>query len=124
MLGHGAMGRLLAGAPAPTTLGTHLRAYAFGHVRQLDAVASRLLTSLARSTPVLAGVDQVAWVDVDDTIRQMHWYAQQGVAYGYSTVKDINAQLAVPSTPLAAPVIAGLRLRTGDVASAHAGRPG
>jgi|GEM_PF-1378299 len=33
----GAMDRLLPGAPAPTTLGTHLRAYAFGHVRQLDA---------------------------------------------------------------------------------------
>gem|GEM_PF-1700507 len=28
--------RLLPGAPAPTTSGTHLRAYAFGHVRQLD----------------------------------------------------------------------------------------
>jgi hypothetical protein len=119
VLRHGALGRLLAGAPAPTTLGTHLRAYAFGHVRQLDAVASRLLTSLAWSTPVLAGVDQVAWIDVDDTIKAMHGYAQQGVAYGYSGVKGLNAQLAVLSTPLAAPVIASVRLRKGNVASAH-----
>ena len=58
VLRHGAMGRLLVGAPAPTTLGTDLRAYAFGHVRQLDAVASRLLAALAGRTPVLAGVGQ------------------------------------------------------------------
>ena len=119
VLRHGAMGRLLAGAPAPTTLGTHLRAYAFGHVRQLDAVASRVLANLAAMTPVLDGVEPVAWIDVDDTIKAMHGYAQQGVAYGYCKVKGLNAQLAVLSTPLAAPVIAGVRLRKGNVASAH-----
>jgi hypothetical protein len=119
VLRHGAMDRLLPVAPAPTTLGTHLRAYAFGHVRQVDAVASRLLANLASMTSVLAGVEQVAWIDVDDTIKAMHGYAQQGVAYGYSGVKGLNAQLAVLSTPLAAPVIAGVRLRKGNVACAH-----
>src|SRR5450830_1830356 len=113
------MGRLLAEAPAPTTLGTHLRAYRFGHVRQLDAVATRVLAALATCTPVLTGIEQVAWIDVDDTIKQMHGYHQQGVAYGYSKVKGLNAQLAVLSTPLAAPVAAGVRLRKGNVASAH-----
>ena len=119
VLRHGAMPRLLAGAPAPTTLGTHLRAYAFGHVRQLDAVAARLQANLAGRTPVLAGVAQVAWIDVDDTVKAMHGYHQQGVAYGYSGVKGLNAQLAVLSTPISAPVIAGVRLRKGNVASAH-----
>lgn len=119
VLRHGGMGRLLAAAPAPTTLGTHLRAYTFGHVRQLDAVASRLLAALAARTPVLAGVGQVAWIDVDDTIKAMHGYQQQGVAYGYSGVKGLNAQLAVLSTPMDAPLIAGVRLRKGNVASAH-----
>ena len=119
VLRHGAMGRLLAEAPAPTTLGTHLRAYRFGHVRQLDAVATRVLAALATCTPVLTGIEQVAWIDVDDTIKQMHGYHQQGVAYGYSKVKGLNAQLAVLSTPLAAPVVAGVRLRKGNVASAH-----
>ena len=119
VLRHGAMPRVLAGAPAPTTLGTHLRAYAFGHVRQLDAVASRLLAALAARTPVLAGVSQVAWIDVDDTVKAMHGYHQQGVAYGYCKVKGLNAQLAVLSTPISAPVIAGVRLRKGNVASAH-----
>ncbi|WP_448058935.1 IS1380 family transposase [Cellulomonas hominis] len=39
---------------------------------------------------------------MDDTIKAMHGYQQQGVAYGYSGVKGLNAQLAVLSTPLAA----------------------
>ena len=40
VLRHGGMGRLFARAYAPSTLGSFLRAFTFGHVRQLDAVAS------------------------------------------------------------------------------------
>ena len=47
LLRHGGMGRVFAGAYAPSTLGSFLRAFTFGHVRQLDAVASRFLTGLA-----------------------------------------------------------------------------
>ena len=46
LLRHGGMDRLFAGVRAPSTLGTFLRAFTFGHVRQLDAVASRLLVNL------------------------------------------------------------------------------
>jgi len=46
LLRHGAMGRLCTGVRAPSTLGTFLRTFKFGHVRQLDAVASRLLINL------------------------------------------------------------------------------
>jgi len=46
LLRHGGMGRLFAGVRAPSTLGTFLRTFTFGHVRQLDAVASRLLVNL------------------------------------------------------------------------------
>src|SRR6186713_1392190 len=48
MLRHGGMGRVFDRAYAPSTLGSFLRAFTFGHVRQLDAVASRFLTALAR----------------------------------------------------------------------------
>ncbi len=41
LLRHGAMGRLTAGVRAPSTLGTFLRTFTFGHVRQLDAVNAR-----------------------------------------------------------------------------------
>ena len=119
VLRHGGMGRVFAGLRAATTLGTHLRGYRFGHVRQLDAVAARLLVKLATLSPILDGADHVAFVDVDDTIRETHGYHKQGAAYGYSHVKGLNAIVATISTPTSAPVIAATRLRKGNVSSAR-----
>jgi hypothetical protein len=119
LLRHGGMGRLFDGLRAPTTLGTFLRAVSFGHVRQFDAVASRLLIGLAKATPLLAGADQVTYLDVDDTIRETHGYAKQGAGYGYSGVKGLNALVATVSTPLSAPVIVATRLRKGATNSAR-----
>ncbi len=72
LLRHGAMGRLFCGVRAPSTLGTFLRSFTFGHVRQLDAVHSRLLVELCRQAPLLPGVAALAYVDVDDTVRQTY----------------------------------------------------
>ena len=94
LLRHGGMGRLFGGVRAPTTLGTFLRAFTFGHVRQLDAVAARLLARLAGRSPLLPGAP-VAFVDIDDTVKQTYGYAKQGAGYGYSGVKGLNALLAV-----------------------------
>jgi len=77
LLRHGGMGRLFAGVRAPSTLGTFLRCVTFGHVRQLDSVAAGFLTNLAADTPLLPGAGQVAYVDIDDTIRETHGYAKQ-----------------------------------------------
>ena len=41
ILRHGGMKKLFVGTYAPSTLGSFLRAFTFGHVRQLDAVAWR-----------------------------------------------------------------------------------
>ena len=46
LLRHGAMPRLFGGLRAPTTLGTFLRCFTHGHVRQVQAVASRFLVGL------------------------------------------------------------------------------
>ena len=46
LLRHGAMGKLFNACYAPSTLGSFLRKFTFGHVRQLDAIASRFLTNL------------------------------------------------------------------------------
>ena len=119
LLRHGAMDRLFVGVRAPSTLGTFLRAFTFGHVRQLDAVAARLLAALAAATPLLPGADQVAYVDIDDTIRATHGYAKQGAGFGYSGVNGLNALLGIVSTPAAAPVIAAARLRKGSTNSAR-----
>jgi len=122
LLRHGAMDRLFDGLRAPSTLGTYLRSFTHGHVQQLDAVGTRVLAGLTTQVPgLIAGAqepDGLALIDVDDTIREVHGYAKQGAAYGYSKVRGLNAQLAVLSTPLAAPVILGARLRSGNTASA------
>ena len=47
ILRHGAMGKTFDYCYAPSTLGTFLRQFTFGHVRQLDAVASRFLSASA-----------------------------------------------------------------------------
>jgi hypothetical protein len=123
LLRHGGTGRLFGGVRAPSTLGTFLRTFTFGHVRQLDSVASSMLAELAARTPLLAGVGQVAYVDVDDTVKATYGYAKQGAGYGYSGVKGLNALIATVSTPLSAPVICATRLRKGSTNSARgAGR--
>jgi hypothetical protein len=119
LLRHGGMPRLFAGVRAPSTLGTFLRAFSFGHVRQLDAVAARLVANLARCTPLLPGAGQIAYVDVDDTMKQTYGYTKQGAGYGYTGVKGLNALIATVSTPVSAPVIAATRLRKGSAGPAR-----
>jgi hypothetical protein len=70
LLRHSGMGRLFDEGRAPSMLGTFLRLFTFGHVRQLDAVAARFLARLVAATPVLSGAQQVAYVDLDDTVRR------------------------------------------------------
>ena len=119
LLRHGGMNRLFTGVRAPSTLGTFLRVFTFGHVRQLDAVAAGLLTRLVVATPVLPDVDKLVFVDLDDTVRQTYGYAKQGAGRGYTGIKGLNALLAVVSTPTSAPLIAAARLRRGATNSAR-----
>lgn len=53
LLRHGGMKRLFTACYAPSTLGSFLRSFTFGHVRQLDAVAARFLGNLAGRAPLL-----------------------------------------------------------------------
>jgi hypothetical protein len=119
LLRHGGMGRVFAQAYAPSTLGSFLRAFTFGHVRQLDAVASRFLTNLAAQAPQVlsGGTSGRVLVDVDDTIIQVHGYAKQGSGYGYSGVRGLNALLATVTTAGSAPVVVAQRLRKGSCGS-------
>src|SRR6478609_347165 len=88
LLRHGGMGRLFSSIYAPSTLGSFLRAFTFGHVRQLDAVASRFLLALAAVTGLVkphltrsrraTELRGFAFVDVDDTVIEVHGHAKQG----------------------------------------------
>jgi hypothetical protein len=119
LLRHGGMRRLFDRCYAPSTLGSFLRTFTFGHVRQLDGVASRVLTALAAITPVVVGVSGVAVVDIDDTIIEVHGYAKQGAGFGYTGVRGLNALIATVSSETAAPVIVAQRLRKGSANSAR-----
>jgi Transposase DDE domain group 1 len=67
---------------APSTLGTFLRAFTFGHVRQLDRV---LAVALARAWAAGAGpgADRLV-VDVDSFVGEVYGAEKQGASYGYT----------------------------------------
>ncbi len=115
---HGALPVLFGGIRAPSTLGTFLREFTWGNVRQLDAVARETLTGLSRNAPLLPGADSSAFLDVDSTISRVYGYAKAGAEYGYTRVRGLHPLLATVSTPIAAPVIVGTRLRRGSAGSA------
>ncbi|MCS5480997.1 IS1380 family transposase [Corynebacterium sp. YIM 101645] len=120
-LRHGGMHRLFTRIYAPSTLGSFLRAFTFGHVRQLDAVASRFLTSLADQAPALvpapAATSGYVFVDVDDTIIEVYGHQKQGASFGYSGIRGLNALLATVTTRTSAPVVVAQRLRRGSCGS-------
>ena len=116
------MGRVFDRAYAPSTLGSFLRSFTFGHVRQLDAVASRFLANLtaqAGQAPQVVGdgTGGRVLVDVDDTIIEVHGYAKQGAGFGYSGVRGLNALIATATTAGSAPVVVAQRLRKGSCGS-------
>lgn len=119
VLRHGGMGKLFKGTYAPSTLGSFLRQFTFGHVRQLDAAAGRWLVNLAAAAPITAGIDELALVDIDDTVKATYGYQKQGAGYGYPGVKGLNALIGTVTTNDTAPVIAGARLRRGAANSAR-----
>jgi Transposase DDE domain group 1 len=116
-LRHAGMGGAFGGVRAPSTTGTFLRSFSHGHVRQLNSVHRAALVELARAAPLLPGSDELVFVDIDSTHRQVYGYTKQGAAVGRLTgVKTLHPLLAVVSTPIARPVVAGIRMRKGKSA--------
>jgi hypothetical protein len=77
---------------APSTLGTFLRAFTFGHVRQLDKVCEQVLR---RAWAAGAGPgDAPMTIDLDSTICEVHGKQKQGAAYGYTRVLGYHPILA------------------------------
>jgi hypothetical protein len=102
---------------APSTLGTFLRAFSHGHVQQLNAVLRATLIALAARVELLPGAEQVVFVDLDSTHRQVYGYAKQGAAVGrLKGKKTLHPLLATACTPLARPVVVAVRLRKGKSA--------
>ena len=118
----GASRIVFSGVRAPSTLGTFLRSFTHGHVKQLHAVHKQVLIDLAQATDLLAGSDVVAFVDVDSTHRQVYGYTKQGAENGrLKGKKTLHPLIAAISTPLSAPVIGGIRMRKGKAADVRGG---
>ena len=85
--------RLLGGwVPAPSTLGTFLRAFTFGHVRQLDALLGQ---SLERAWAAGAGPGSRRLViDVDSFVGEVCGRLKQGAGYGYTHLLGYHPILA------------------------------
>jgi hypothetical protein len=106
VLGHGVV--------APSTLGTFLRSFTFGHVRQLDRV---LGDGLTRAWSHGAGPgDQRLIVDVDSFVGEVFGYAKQGAAFGYTGKRGYHPLLA---TRADTGEVLHIRLRKGAANSAR-----
>src|SRR6516225_4308370 len=102
--------RLLGGwLPAPSTLGTFLRAFTFGHVRQLDKLLGE---ALVRAWRAGAGPGKGRLViDVDSFVGEVCGRLKQGAAYGYTKVLGYHPILATRADTRE---VLHIRLRTGS----------
>jgi hypothetical protein len=105
--------RLLGGwLPAPSTLGTFLRAFTFGHVRQLDRVADEALARAWRAGAG-PGAERLV-VDIDSFVGEVHGYRKEGAAFGYTKQRGYHPLLA---TRADTGEMLHVRLRTGSAGS-------
>ena len=91
----GGTGRVLGYTlKAASTLGTFLRSFRWGHVRQLDAVSRQLLT---RAWAAGAGPGEAPFtIDIDSTICETYGLQKEGARHhGYTHVRGYHPLLAV-----------------------------
>jgi DDE family transposase len=126
LLRHGAMPELFGGVRAPSMLGSFLRSFAFGNVRQLEKVSRELLAELACRAPLLPGAQTLAFAGFDSMQRRVYGHKKQGAVFGHTKIqgktvlaRGLNALAATIAAPLSAPVAAATRLRGGSANSAR-----
>ena len=120
----GGMPRLFSEVYASATLGQFLREFTHGHTLQLASVLRAHLVSLAARTDLLPDIGEQAFVDIDSLLRPVYGHAKQGASFGHAKVagrqvlrRGLSPLATTISTPSAAPVIAGIRLRAGKAGS-------
>jgi Transposase DDE domain group 1 len=113
VLRSGRTGRVLGHrVMAPSTLGTFLRAFTFGHVRQLDRVLG-LLLARAWKAGAGPGTERLV-IDVDSFIREVHGKQKQGASYGYTSKLGYHPLIA---TRAGSGEVLHVRFRTGKANS-------
>ena len=126
----GGMKTLFGAVYAPSTIGTLLREFTFGHARQLESVLREHLVAVCERVDLLPGADQRVFIDIDSLLRPVYGHAKQGACYGHTKIagkqvlrKGLSPLATTISTPGSAPLVAGMRLRAGKTGSGRgAGR--
>ena len=119
--------RVFAEVYAPSTLGIFLREFTFGHANQLAAVTRAHLVALAARVPLLPGIEERAFLDIDSLLRPVYGRHKQGASFGHAKIASrallrlgLSPQITTISTATAPPVIAEARLRSGKAGSGRA----
>ena len=117
--------KVFGGVYACATLGIFLREFTHGHSLQLAAVLRRHLVALVARTPVLQGIGDRAFIDIDSVLRPVYGHAKQGASFGHTKIagktilrRGLSPLAVTICTPTAAPMVAGVRLRAGRAGSA------
>ena len=120
----GGMKTLFGEVYAPSTIGTLLREFTFGHARQLESVLSEHVGALCERVDLLPGADGRVFIDIDSLLRPVYGHAKQGASYGHTKIagkqilrKGLSPLVTTISTEHCAPVITGARLRAGKTNS-------
>jgi hypothetical protein len=116
----GGMKTLFHRVYAPSTVGTLLREFTFGHARQLDSVLAEHLAGLCERVDLLPGAQARAFIDIDSLVRPVYGHHKQGASYGHTKIagkqvlrKGLSPLVTTISTDTAAPLVTGIRLRAG-----------
>jgi hypothetical protein len=80
----GGLRALFDGVYAPSTIGTLLREFTFGHARQLESVLRAHLVALCQRVDLLPGAAEQVFIDVDSLLRATYGHAKQGASYGHT----------------------------------------
>ena len=81
------MKTLFDGVYAPSTVGTLLREFTFGHARQLESVLREHLVRPVRARSICwPGPTQQVFIDIDSLLRPVYGHAKQGASYGHTKI--------------------------------------
>ena len=86
LLRAGGTSRVFDEVYAPSTVGIFLREFTFGHANQLAAVGRAHLVALAQRVPLLPGIGERAFVDIDSLLRPVYGHHKQGASFGHAKI--------------------------------------
>jgi len=109
--------RLFGGIYAPSTLGSFLRSFTHGHVRQLQAASRRFTANLIPHAGLIPLGEPIVYLDIDSKVKQVYGPAKQGASFGYTKVRGLHFQIVTASTASSRPVVIATRLRKGSAGS-------